>query len=624
MPQVYRSLADRPPARRSRPPFDTQAVLRHRENLVAILKGLDAALANCEQALSPQQLQENILRPLLRRYPRDGCGFFSRSELLAGFRLFAEDAQIGLDEGSFTQLIQMRPTRTQSGVVPVTVFTPPFPCPGQCIFCPNDLRMPKSYLSDEPGAQRAEDNGFHPYLQTWNRLAVFRALGHSTQKVELIVLGGTWSFYPRPYQRWFVGQCLLAMNDFGAGIDGRQKPLPLDYKTSSLPRFVDGRDLSESYNKRLSRHLKQHQHLSDDLMHATERPLGWDTLRELQRDNAQAACRCVGLVLETRPDYVSEDEVRHLRRLGCTKVQLGIQSLNEEVLRRNKRGHTATQSRQACDLLRRAGFKIMAHWMPNLLGSSVIRDGEDFQRLFDSRQGVCPDELKVYPCSLIESAELMQFYERGEWQPYARDELLALLMIVFRSTPRYCRLSRVIRDIPSDDIVAGNRTTNLRELAERQLHAQGQRSQDIRRREIKKECPDVDSLHLHKTHYATATGEDVFLEYVDDDDQLAALLRLSLPSEASFIAELASHALIREVHVYGPAMAVGERQTTRVQHQGLGRALVEAAQQHARAEGYAALCVISAVGTRQYYRNLGFVDGELYQHYDLHAQSADD
>jgi elongator complex protein 3 len=305
-----------------------------------------------------------------------------------------------------------------------------------------------------------------------------------------------------------------------------------------------------------------------------------------------------------------------LRKLGCTKVQLGFQSLDDRVLAQNQRGHDVAATRRATRLLRAAGFKIQAHLMPNLLGSTPAADVEDYRRAFDDPD-FRPDELKLYPCSLVKSAELMRYYDAGAFEPYSHDDLLHVLSSALALTPRYCRLSRVVRDISSGDIVDGNRVANFRELAEQALTHRGLRCEDIRSREIKHERFDQQSLRLRATCYETSIGQERFLELCTPEDRLVGFVRLSLPERTSFVAEIAGSAVIRELHVYGAALALGAHDGNRPQHQGLGRRLLHEAAARAHAAGYADLAVISAVGTRPYYRKLGFTDGELYQHLAL-------
>ena len=321
----------------------------------------------------------------------------------------------------------------------------------------------------------------------------------------------------------------------------------------------------------------------------------------------------MGLSLETRPDHVTEEEVLGLRRLGATKVQLGIQSLADDVLGANERGHGVAETRLAIRRLRAAGFKIHAHWMPNLLGSTPERDLEDYERLFADPE-VRPDELKIYPCSLIEGTALVAHYQAGRWRPYERDELVELLVECVRRTPRWCRLTRIVRDIPSPEILVGSRETNLREAVERRLVERGTPSVDVRAREIRGRSVREGELTLRTTDYESAVGSEHFLEFVTPKDRVAAFARLTLPAKPSFVDELGRSALLREVHVYGEVAGLGEAARGRAQHAGLGRRLVDAASARAGAAGFASLAVISAVGTRSYYRRRGFCDGPLYQH----------
>lgn len=582
----------------------------YREPLLAISNAFAALLT--ERGVSAP-LPAAAIDRVLRRHPKDGRGVFSRAELVAGFRALASELALGVEQ--LVAAVRMRPVRTQSGVTPVTVLTKPFPCPGTCIFCPNDVRMPKSYLAREPGAQRAVQNGFDPYLQTYSRLLAFAALGHPVGKVELIVLGGTWSFYPESYQLWFIARCFEALNDFGCGLDRRAEVTadcivrpPLDPATAA----------ASSYNHRVTRSLTARH--GSSLLDTSERRT-WAELAKAQRENQDNRCRNVGLVVETRPDRLDEAEVIRLRRLGCTKVQLGYQSLSDRVLELNRRGHDVAATRRATRLLRAAGFKIHAHWMANLLGSTPEQDVVDFARIFEDPE-LRPDELKVYPCSLVESSDLMAMHRAGEWSAYTHEQLLLVVCAVLATTPRYCRLSRVVRDISSEDIVIGNRLSNFREVAEQALLRAGVRGVDIRAREIKQVAFDREKLDLRATEYATGIGLECFLELVTVDDRVVAFLRLSLPAQPLFIAEIAHSAMIRELHVYGAALLLGARDTARPQHQGLGRWLLQEASVRAQRAGFVDLAVISAVGTRPYYRDRGFSDGALYQHRRLDSEAA--
>jgi elongator complex protein 3 len=546
---------------------------------------------------------------ILRKYPKGGREYFSNSEIIQGYQYLARTNGWSHGTTRFIEKMKMKPVRTLSGVTPVTVLTKPFPCPGQCIFCPNDVRMPKSYLSREPGAQRAAQHAFDPYEQTYSRLSALCRMGHPLEKIELIVLGGTWSFYPEGYQYWFIRRCFEAMNDFDRG-ELLMEPKPHRVSYLELEGRIDGGFESNPYNDVVSGFLRSVEH--GELVGESEQSSRGE-LERAQRENETGRHRCVGLSIETRPDYVTETEVERIRRLGATKVQIGIQSLSDDVLTLNKRGHDVATTRRAIRLLRQAGFKIQAHWMPNLYGSTPDRDVADFARLF-SDADFRPDELKIYPCSLIESAELMSAYRAGKWRPYTNDELLEVLVACLGAVPGYCRVSRVIRDIPGDDIVDGNKTTNFRGLAEAELVARGGACRDIRSREIRGERVRGEHLRLDETRYRSSVGEETFLQFTDDLGRIAGFLRLALPDRPSFIDEICASAMIREVHVYGAAAGLGERDEEKAQHTGLGQRLVTRAERLAQDAGFASLAVISSVGTREYYRRLGFEDGELYQH----------
>jgi len=616
--------------RHSRYQFDAEP---HRDRLIPLLKVI---------LKTPRRLSSREHQQLMRRFPRPaGEGFYSLANLVDAWRAFA--GQDGLPEFDEAQLYKLRrkPVRTLSGVTPLTVLTKPFPCPGTCIFCPNDIRMPKSYLADEPGAQRAEKNAFDPYLQAFMRLQTYHNLGHSTDKIEIIILGGTWSFYPETYQIWFIKRILDALHDFGKGIDGRdavavalrERSMFAGEPVSNVA--IQGASMTASYNQTVQEIYAEEMHRSRGIAAEIANGLrergvadeyaSWSELEAAQRENETAACRAVGLVIETRPDHISDAEVIRIRRLGCTKVQIGIQSLDDRVLAMNKRGHDVAATRRAIKLLRKAGFKIHAHWMPNLYGSSPGDDLDDYERLFGDRD-FKPDELKIYPCSLIESAELMQQYQTGEWKPYTHDELLDLLVECFKRTPEYCRLTRVIRDIPGTDIVDGNKVTNFRQLVERELEARGEQSVDIRAREIGVKRVSESDLRLDRFSYESSIGDEIFLQVITDERDIAGFLRLSLPraSETPLTEELRGAAMIREVHVYGLALGIGSEQAGRAQHVGLGKRLIEKAAEIAAARGFRRLAVISSMGTRAYYRARGFGDGELYQFRDLELSATRD
>lgn len=492
---------------------------------------------------------------VLRRYPKNKTSIFTKAEIIQALRYFKQPLSL-----------LGKPIRTLSGVVPVTLLTKPYPCPGKCIFCPNDVRMPKSYLSAEPGAQRAAANNFDPYNQVTSRLQSYYANGHSTDKIELIILGGTWSAYPLPYKLWFIVRCFEALNEFKSDVK------------LALPRLSGEED--------------------------------WSCLFTAQKINETTACRCVGLSIETRPDFITLGQLIELRKMGCTKIQIGIQSLNNRVLKLNQRGHTIEATKKAIKLLRSFGFKIQAHWMANLYGSAPVKDIQDFKKLF-SQKWYRPDELKIYPCSLIATAELMNYYRQKLWQPYSQTELMKVMVNVLPLAAEYCRVSRMIRDFSGDDIVVGNKATNFRQLVE----IKAKKIKEIRFREIKNQ--PAENLTLKIISYVTSIGTEKFIQFVTPDNKICAFLRLSLPRRnvGAPIAELKNAALIRELHVYGSALALG--QAGKIQHLGLGKKLLIQAQKITQKAGYKKISVISSIGTKEYYRLQGFNSGELYQHLKL-------
>jgi elongator complex protein 3 len=314
-----------------------------------------------------------------------------------------------------------------------------------------------------------------------------------------------------------------------------------------------------------------------------------------------------------RQDRIDAEELRWLRSLGVTKVQVGIQSLDERILALNNRGHDVQATREAFRLLRLAGFKIHGHWMANLLGATPDSDVEDYARLW-SDPAIRPDELKIYPCILVENAELYEYWQRGEYRPYSEDEVRDVLVHCMAQTPRWVRLNRVIRDFPTTHVVAGNKKANMRQIAQDKMKKEGLPLVDIRKREIRRQRVSRGDLHLRVDSYETNGTEEHFLSFETADERIAGFLRLSFPDrrQPHPLPELADHAMIREVHVYGPALDLGEESRGEAQHMGLGTELVEKAKEMARAAGYGNLAVISAIGTRNYYAKLGFELNGLY------------
>lgn len=546
--------------------------------------------------------------------------------------------------------LQMKPRRTASGVATITVLTKPWKCSSNCLYCPNDLRMPKSYLADEPACQRAERTFFDPYLQVATRLKALTEMGHITDKVELIVLGGTWSDYPESYQIWFIRELFRALND-GSQAIGNLPARKHAYESAGiscdpelLKAFVaeeqhriDNRETT--YNQAFDRLYGENAAWASvsQWQKAT-----WEELEAEHDANVDGQHRVVGLVIETRPERITPTHLAALRRMGCTKVQMGIQSLDEKVRTLNDR-HTSTQQIQrAFELLRLFGFKTHVHAMVNLLGATPESDKADYLHLCNDA-AFQPDEVKLYPCVLVEGTGLCERFEDHTWQPYSEPSLVDVLVSDTCATPAFTRISRMIRDISAPDIKAGNKKVNLRQLVEQRIDSEGLATAEIRHREVSLANVAAEDLSLEVVEYETTATSERFLQWVTPQGKIAGFLRLSLP-HANAIAQLneeyeaatsktaeqrhtlpfplqVGEAMIREVHVYGRVEKLQHAGINNAQHRGLGTQLVNRACELASRAGYQRINVISAVGTRGYYRKLGFYDNGLYQQRMLQPMS---
>ena len=535
-------------------------------------------------------------------------------------------------EERFIRSVRMKPRRTASGVATITVITRPHTCSSNCIYCPCDLRMPKSYLANEPACQRAELTFFDPYVQVAARLQALHQMGHSTDKVELIVLGGTWSDYPESYQYWFIKELFRALNEWPSspnhiqerlnwytsfGLQNSDEALSSFVAEQQAAVFADNTTYNQAFHK-LYDTSQPHQNAWSQMQST------YDQLVEQQHSNETATARVVGLVIETRPDTITPDNLHMFRQLGCTKIQIGIQSTRQEILDANKRQMSAAQIKRAFSLIRLYGFKIHSHLMVNLLGATPEADKQDF-KTFVTDPGFLPDEIKLYPCALVSGTQLVQKYREGAWQPYDKDELVDVLVQDVLNTPPYVRISRMIRDISATDILVGNKHTNLRQMVEQELAAEdvARRVQEIRFREINQQQVRAAELTLQDFAYTTAVSDEHFLQWVTADNKIAGFCRLSLPHwdkltsgacdvTANELLVQPGQAMIRELHVYGQALSLGSEGMS-AQHQGLGQKLLAKASSIAAEAGYTSLNVISSIGTRAYYRAQGFTDAGLYQ-----------
>ena len=448
------------------------------------------------------------------------------------------------------KILRTRPIRSLSGIVNVSVLTKPYPCPGKCLYCPTERGIPKSYVSGEPAVERAKKLHFDPYLQVKKRLEMLEAEGHPTDKVELRIVGGTWSFYPKKYQEWFVKRCFEACND---------KRFPISSRIS-----------------------------------------------EIHKSNEKARHRIVGLSIETRPDFISPEEIKWLRNLGVTMVELGVQSIYNDVLNKNLRGHSVKETILATKLLRDAGFKVLYQMMPNLFGSSPSRDLGMFKILFSSSD-FRPDLLKIYPCALLKESSLYQKWQKRKYQPYTEKQLINLIKAIKKIIPYYVRIQRISRDIPSQSIVSGPaKISNLRQMVTGQCRC-------IRCREVKGNYDPKEKLFLFRQDYSASGGREVFLSYENKTrTKLYSLLRLRL------IEVKPQSAIIREIHTYGQSLEVrpqegGRTSTDSPQHRGLGKKLIKEAEKIVKKESASRrISAISGVGVRDYWRKLGYKLKDTY------------
>ena len=501
-------------------------------------------------------------------------------------RRYREDLQHGTrqPDSALERILRLNGIRSQSGLATVTVITEPYACPGRCVYCPTEARAPKSYLTNEPAVMRALRHDYDPYRQVQGRLAALNETGHPTDKIELIVKGGTWSFYPDAYQRWFIQRCIEAANEF------------------------------QAQGSRLRAQGKNGQQPSASSL---EHP----ALPEAQQRNETTAHRIIGITIETRPDYITDAEIHRLRELGVTRVELGVQIVNDRILELIVRDHTTAAIRDATRRLRETGFKIAYHIMPNLPGATPDDDRDAFATLFED-PAYRPDTLKLYPCVVIETAELFQWWQDGRYHPYDDDTLVELLIQLKQRVPPYVRIERVIRDIPSTSIRAGCLITNLREEVARRMQARGIRCRCLRCRQVR----DLADGHytLVRRDYDAANGTEVFLSFEDAArDEVAAFLRLRLPARdapTTWWPVLTGAAMIRELHTYGDHLPLHDARAHAAQHRGFGTRLLTEAERIAREEfGLSRVAVIAGVGVRAYYRRFGYELRDTYMMKELEA-----
>ena len=456
------------------------------------------------------------------------------------------------------KLLRRKTVRTISGVAVVALMAKPHECPGKCIYCPRGENAPQSYTGLEPATLRAKRLNYDAYEQVFDRLSTLEAIGHSVEKVEIIIMGGTFLATPIDYQRKFVAKIYKALNDYGNRI----------YDNTDIP------------------------------------------LEDAIRENETAKVRCVGLTIETRPDFSKEKHVDIMLDYGTTRVELGVQTLDDNVYKMVRRGHTIKDVIEATRILKDSGLKVCYHMMPGLF-KDIDEDLEMFKELFENPD-FRPDMLKIYPTLVLEGTELYELWKRGKFKTYNDEEALELITKIKKILPRYVRVMRIQRDIPSQLIVAGPKKSNLGELVMKRMKELGIRCNCIRCREIGhliyKENYELDfkKLHINVIEYEASKGTEFFLE-VTDGYALIAYLRLRFPSEFAHRKEIDSKtAIVRELKVVGESIPIGKYKEDAFQHKGFGKILMKKAEEIARENGYKKIVVTSAIGTREYYKKLGY------------------
>jgi elongator complex protein 3 len=456
------------------------------------------------------------------------------------------------------KILKTRPIRSLSGIVNISVLTKPYPCPGRCIFCPTEKGMPKSYLSGEPAAERAKRLKFDPYLQMKRRIEMLQFEGHPTDKIELRIVGGSFTFYPRKYQEWFVKRCF------------------------------DGANGKKSKN-----------------------------LEEAQKKNEKAKNRIVGISIETRPDLINEEEVKWLRKLGATMVEIGVQSVFDEILEKNETGLDAEKIARATKILKDAGFKVLYHLIPNLMGSNPDLDKKCFEIVF-SDEKFKPDWIKIYPTVVIKESRLYKFWKEGKYKPYSDEKLIELLIQAKKELPYWVRVTRILRDIPAPKVVAGCKISNLREVVKKEMEKRGIFCHCIRCREVRERYDPREKVYLFREDYEASGGKEIFLSFENKNrTKLFSYLRLRIPSQIfegkrHFIPTLENSAIIREIQTLGEMVPIEKRKIA-PQHRGLGKKLVKEAEKIIGKEfGLRKIAVISGVGVRDYWRKLGYKLKEDY------------
>ncbi len=481
--------------------------------------------------------------------------FIKKDELVQTYQKMLTNGTIDKNV-ELESLFKLKKVRSQSGIAVVSVLTKPYMCPGSCIYCPSEPGVPKSYLSGEPAVMRAINNKYHPASQVKSRLMALEATGHVIDKISVRIIGGSFSAYPKRYKNWFINNLYRACNE---------------YKS----------ELCEG------------------------------GLKYQQDANEKAKSRIVELSIETRPDMINEREIIEYRKFGVTKVELGVQSLDDDILKLNKRQSTAKDIIRATKLLKDYGFKVSYQMMLNLYGSDLIKDYAVFEKLFENHQ-YRPDHLKIYPLALVKNSDLYAKYKNKKFKPYTKSELVKILSSIKKIVPTYTRIERVIRDIPAKEIIEGGaKISNLRQVVLDNLSKEGAGCSCIRCREIKNQTALSDPV-LRTLKYDASCGSEFFISIESDMGQLIGFCRLRLDKSHKTIKALQDAALVREIHVYGNTVALGTREKSSFQHQGWGKKMMLEAEKIAKDCGYKKVAVIAGVGVREYFYKLGYKKKSSY------------
>ena len=457
------------------------------------------------------------------------------------------------DSHYYRHLLMVKPAKTASGVAVIAVMPKPYACPhGRCIYCPGGLEFntPLSYTGTEPATKVAQRFSYDAYEQVRSKMEQLQSRGHDLGKTEVVIVGGTFPFMPADYQRHFAKSCYDALNG----------------EKSS-------------------------------------------TLRQAMACNETAENRCVGFTVETKPDYCKESHIDLMLELGVTRIEIGVQSLNNKIYKLVNRGHTLDDVVHAFKIARDAGYKIVAHMMPGLPGSSPKEDTEDFRRLFED-DSFKPDMLKIYPTLVLKHTGLYNMHKNGKYLAYSEDELINIIVEVKKVVPEWVRIMRVQREIESKDIIAGPKSGNLRQIVLKNLRQQGYRCRCIRCREtgLQRRYPSEKEVELRRIDYNASGGREIFLSYESKGgDTILGFLRMRKVAKPHRD-ELDSSAVVRELHIYGQVINIGRSDSgDSYQHRGLGMKLLQEAEHISKEElGVNKIAVISAVGTRQYYKKLGY------------------